>query len=47
MKELNREGRTVILITHDNGIATMADRVVRIHDGKITEDFLNSPVLTA
>lgn len=47
LKELNREGRTVILITHDNGIATMADRVVRIHDGKITEDFLNSPVLTA
>ena len=38
LKELNAEGRTVILITHDNGIADMARRKVRIHDGKITED---------
>ena len=38
LKELNREGNTIILITHDNSIAEQAKRVVRIHDGKITED---------
>lgn len=38
LKELNREGNTIILITHDNSIAEQAKRVVRIQDGKITED---------
>ena len=38
LRELNDEGRTIILITHDNTIALTAKRVVRIHDGKIVED---------
>ena len=38
LRELNQEGRTVILITHDNGIARRCDRVIHIHDGKITLD---------
>ena len=38
LRELNREGSTVILITHDNGIAATARRIVRLADGKITED---------
>ena len=38
LQQLNREGSTVILITHDNGIAATARRVVRISDGKIIED---------
>ena len=32
------EGRTVILITHDNKIAASAKRVIRIMDGKIVSD---------
>lgn len=40
IKELNDEGTTIILITHDNGIAAEAKRLVRIHDGKIIEDSL-------
>ncbi len=32
---LNREGRTVILITHDPGVASMAGRIVQIQDGRI------------
>lgn len=36
--ELNRQGNTIILITHDNTIAAKAKRVIRIHDGKITYD---------
>ena len=38
LQQLNREGSTVILITHDNSIAATARRVVRISDGKIIED---------
>ena len=38
LRRLNREGSTVILITHDNGIAATARRIVRLSDGKIIED---------
>ncbi len=41
LHELHEEGRTVILITHDNGIADEAQRVIRIQDGKIIEDYRN------
>ena len=38
LKQLNREGDTVVLITHDNSIAVRADRIIRIQDGKIIYD---------
>ena len=38
LKQLNREGNTIVMITHDNSIAVEAKRVVRIHDGKINFD---------
>lgn len=38
LQDLNREGSTVILITHDNGIAATARRCVRLQDGKIVDD---------
>ena len=38
LRQLNREGSTILLITHDNGIAATARRVVRLSDGKIVED---------
>lgn len=38
LRELHSEGRTVILITHDNEIAEQADRVIKIRDGKIVSD---------
>ena len=41
LKEMHKEGRTVILITHDDKIADKAKRVVRILDGKIESDYLN------
>lgn len=37
-KQLNEEGNTIIIITHDSSIALEARRVVRIHDGKINFD---------
>ena len=44
LKELHREGRTVILITHDNEIAAQAKRVIKIMDGRIVEDYYNENV---
>lgn len=41
LKELHKEGRTVILITHDNDIAARAKRMIRIMDGKIVADIMN------
>ena len=38
LKKLNREGDTVVLITHDNSIAVKADRIIRLQDGKIIYD---------
>lgn len=41
LHELHEEGRTIILITHDNEIAKEAQRVIRIQDGQIIADYLN------
>ncbi len=38
LKSLHEEGRTVILITHDNEIAKQAKRVIKIIDGQIVQD---------
>ena len=38
LRELHEEGRTVILITHDNDIAAQAKRVIKILDGRIASD---------
>lgn len=36
--ELNEEGKTIILITHDDALAQAAKRVIRVQDGKIVSD---------
>nr|QNO44561.1 hypothetical protein OHNFDOKE_00010 [Methanosarcinales archaeon ANME-2c ERB4]QNO44973.1 hypothetical protein KIPOLAJF_00002 [Methanosarcinales archaeon ANME-2c ERB4]QNO45014.1 hypothetical protein BPECEDMP_00010 [Methanosarcinales archaeon ANME-2c ERB4] len=41
-EDLNRDGRTVIMITHDHKIASHADRVVRVKDGLLVEGFNES-----
>lgn len=41
LKDLHKEGRTVILITHDNEIAARARRIIRIMDGRIVADIVN------
>ncbi|HKM20501.1 MAG TPA: ABC transporter ATP-binding protein [Lachnospiraceae bacterium] len=41
LQSLYKEGRTIILITHDNDIAAQAQRVVKIKDGKIEKDYFN------
>ena len=44
INELWAEGRTVILITHDDSIAETAHRVIRISDGKIVDDYINENI---
>jgi len=38
IKDLNKQGHTIILITHDLEIAKQAKRVIRIQDGKLAEE---------
>lgn len=38
LKDINNDGNTVVMITHDNAIAMSAKRIVRISDGKIVYD---------
>lgn len=38
LQKLNAEGNTIILITHDNSIASRAKRIIRITDGRIVYD---------
>ena len=45
MRQLNAKGTTVILITHDNGIAAQADRTIRVMDGHIVHDSLWDGIL--
>jgi putative ABC transport system ATP-binding protein len=40
---LNEQGVTVIIVTHDPGIASQTRRIVLMRDGKILEDRLNQP----
>lgn len=44
--ELNHEGHTVVLITHERSVAALARRVVRLEDGRIVSDRPN-PALVA
>ena len=38
LDELHKRGKTIILVTHEDEIAQHANRVIRLFDGKITED---------
>ena len=42
LEQLHQAGRTVILITHDNDLATRAGRIIRVRDGHILSDRQNS-----
>jgi putative ABC transport system ATP-binding protein len=41
--DLHADGLTLIIVTHDPGIASHCHRVVRLHDGRIAEDFAQQP----
>ncbi len=41
MSELHAQGLTIILVTHDSNVASHAQRIIEIKDGKILADFQN------
>jgi putative ABC transport system ATP-binding protein len=38
LKELNRQGRTILIVSHDANVIVGVTRVIRLHDGKIVEE---------
>jgi putative ABC transport system ATP-binding protein len=46
-ERLHDEGKTIILITHEDNVAAHAERVVRLSDGQVISDELNSAPLSA
>lgn len=45
--KLNEEGRTIILVTHEDDVAERARRIVRLKDGRLHSDALNDPAARA
>ncbi len=43
LERLNKEGHTIILVTHDMEIALHADRIVTLHDGEVISDETTPP----
>ena len=35
LRELNNEGITMVVVTHEQDIAEMCDRIIKLHDGQI------------
>jgi putative ABC transport system ATP-binding protein len=46
LSELHAQGSTIVMITHDEAIATSAERIIHLLDGKIETDVLNGKKLT-
>jgi len=42
-RRLHQEGRTIVLITHEEEVASSAQRVIRLRDGKVLDDYLQTP----
>ncbi|TAF47354.1 MAG: ABC transporter ATP-binding protein [Sphingobacteriales bacterium] len=46
IEEIHAKGNTIIIVTHEEDIAQHAHRIVRMRDGLIADDFLNTNIIT-
>ncbi len=46
LKNLNQTGQTIVMVTHDFRAASHGNRIIRLHDGRITEDCAISGSIT-
>ena len=46
LEEIHSKGNTIILVTHEEDIAQHAHRIVRMRDGLIEKDYLNTDIKT-
>jgi putative ABC transport system ATP-binding protein len=44
LRQLHSEGKTIILVTHDDKLSLYADRIITLFDGKVTSDIVNTKV---
>ena len=44
---IHKNGTTIVMVTHNNAIEKMADRVVKLHDGRIRENCRNETRMAA
>ncbi|WP_284155407.1 ABC transporter ATP-binding protein [Sulfuricystis multivorans] len=42
LQQLNREGITIVVVTHEHDIAAYADRIIHFRDGRVTDDTPNA-----
>jgi putative ABC transport system ATP-binding protein len=47
LEQIHRAGNTIILVTHEEDIARHAHRIIRLMDGKVSADYLNSNIATS
>ncbi|UKJ05913.1 ABC transporter ATP-binding protein [Solitalea lacus] len=47
MEEIHKKGNTIILVTHEEDIAKHAHRIIRLRDGLIEDDYLNTNIRSA
>ena len=46
LEQIHRAGNTIILVTHEEDIAKYAHRIIRLMDGKVSADYLNTNIIT-
>ena len=44
LKALNEKGHTIIVVTHDHGVASHANRIIELHDGAVIADQRTRPL---
>jgi putative ABC transport system ATP-binding protein len=47
LEQIHRAGNTIILVTHEEDIALHAHRIIRLMDGKVSADYLNTNIISS